>query len=78
MAGKYTESEEISLACLESHERVLGKDHPETLSSLNSLAVQYRKEERWLEAEPMLLRAYESRRRVLGDEHPRTLASMNG
>ncbi len=58
----------------EAQERVLGPDHPETLVSLNSLAVLYGDQERYKEAEALYRRILEARERVLGKEHPDTLS----
>jgi tetratricopeptide (TPR) repeat protein len=55
----------------------LGEDHPDTLDSVNVLAVQYKYQSRYDEAERLYLRTLETRRSVLGDEHPDTLDSMN-
>ena len=49
---------------LEAQERVLGPDHPETLVSLNNLAVLYDDQERYKEAEALYRRALEARERV--------------
>jgi len=47
---------------------VLGKEHPNTLQSVNTLAELYRAEGRLAEAEPLYKRALEGRERVLGNE----------
>ena len=62
---------------LEACERVLGKEHPDTLTSVNNLADLYQAQGRYGEAEPLYKRALEARERVLGKEHPDTLASVN-
>jgi tetratricopeptide (TPR) repeat protein len=62
---------------LESRERVLGKEHPQTLTSVNSLAECLRALGDAAGALPLHRRALESRERVLGKEHPDTLASVN-
>lgn len=55
---------------------LLGEEHPDTLTSLNGLAMIYRDQRRWKAAEALDLRVMEMRRRVLGEEHPDTLASV--
>ena len=62
---------------LESSERVLGKEHPQTLLSVNSLAVCLYALGDAAGALPLHRRALESRERVLGNEHPQTLESVN-
>jgi CHAT domain-containing protein len=56
---------------------VLGRDHPDTLSSVNNLAGLYRATGRFEKAEPLYERALEGRERVLGRDHPDTLGSVN-
>ena len=58
---------------LEARERVLGKEHPDTLGSVNNLAALYHDQGRYGEAEPLYKRALEASERVLGKEHPDTL-----
>jgi CHAT domain-containing protein len=56
---------------------VLGKEHPNTLSSVNNLAALYYAQGRFGEAEPLNQRALEASERVLGKEHPDTLKSLS-
>ncbi len=56
---------------------VLGAEHPQTLRSLNNLAVLYQAQGRYGEAEPLYRRALETSERALGAEHPQTLNSFN-
>jgi tetratricopeptide (TPR) repeat protein len=62
---------------LEASERVLGPEHPHTLTSVNNLAVLLRSKGDNAGAEPLYRRALEARERVLGPEHPNTLKSVN-
>jgi hypothetical protein len=62
---------------LESSERVLGPEHPDTLRSLYSLASCMRDVGDAAGALPLSRRALESCERVLGPEHPDTLISVN-
>ncbi|KAF2191620.1 putative kinesin [Zopfia rhizophila CBS 207.26] len=57
--------------------RVLGSEHPSTLTSMANLASTYRNQGRWKEAEELEVQVMETRKRVLGAEHPSTLTSMN-
>jgi len=75
--GRYAEAEPLYLETLETRKRVLGDDHPDTLHSMNNLAIVYLDQGRYAEAEPLHLETLETRKRVLGDDHPNTLASMN-
>jgi hypothetical protein len=39
---------------LTANKKVLGRDHPDTLPSLNNLAVLYQDQDRYAEVEPLL------------------------
>jgi len=58
-------------------ERVLGPDHPGTLSSRNNLALAYQAAGRAAEAIPLLEQTLAARERVLRPDHPDTLTSRN-
>ena len=62
---------------LESRERVLGSEHPDTLSSVDDLAVCLSALGDAAGALPLYRRGLESRERVLGADHPQTLGSVN-
>ncbi len=55
----------------------LGPEHPDTLASVNNLAILYQAQGRYGEAEPLFQRALGAREKVLGPEHPNTLISIN-
>ncbi|KAF8534119.1 hypothetical protein BDD12DRAFT_757914, partial [Trichophaea hybrida] len=61
---------------METKKRVLGQEHPDTLTSVNNLASKFCKQGRLQEAEELLVQVMETRKRVLGQEHPDTLTSM--
>jgi len=58
-------------------ERVLGPDHPDTLTSRNNLAYAYVSAGRAAEAIPLHEQTLADRERVLGPDHPDTLGSRN-
>jgi len=58
-------------------ERLLGPDHPHTLTSRNNLAAAYRAAGRTAEAIPLYQQALAAFERVLGPDHPDTLGSRN-
>jgi len=62
---------------LDSCERVLGIEHPNTLAAVNNLAECMRALGDAAGALPLYRRALESCERVLGKEHPNTLTSVN-
>jgi Tetratricopeptide repeat len=61
---------------LEMTKRVLGHEHPDTLTSMGNLASTYWNQGRWTEAEELNVQELETRKRVLGYEHPDTLTSI--
>jgi len=75
--GLTAKSEPHLLRALELRKRSLGRDHPDTLGTMNSLAVLYWVEGRYDEAEPLFVATIEASRKVLGNDHPSTLASMH-
>jgi len=60
---------------LATQRRVLGPEHPATLSTQDNLANILQAEHRYAEAEPLSQQAFDIRRRVLGPDHPDTAAS---
>ena len=75
--GRYNEAEVSIKQVMETRKRVLGAEHPDTLTSMANLASTYRNQGRWKEAEELEVQVMETRKRVLGAEHPSTLTSMN-
>ena len=63
---------------LADHVRILGADHPDTLSCRNNLAVAYFAAGRIDEAITLYEQNLAVRERVLGPEHPSTLTSRHG
>ena len=62
---------------LELREKVLGVEHPDTLMSMNNLAMVLQAQGKYEAAEEMHRQTLELREKVLGPEHPDTLTSMN-
>jgi hypothetical protein len=58
--GRWMDAEELFVQVMETRKRVLGEEHPSTLTSIANLASTYGNQGRWKEAE----------------EHPDTLTSM--
>ena len=55
---------------METNIRVLGEEHPDTLTSMANLALTCLDQGRWKQAEELDVRVMETRKRVLGEEHP--------
>jgi hypothetical protein len=58
-------------------ERLLGRDHPDTLNARNSLAAAYQATGRAADAIPLFEHILVAQQRVLGPNHPDTLTSQN-
>jgi tetratricopeptide (TPR) repeat protein len=75
--GKIVDSERTLVRSLKIFLRILGAEHPDTLWSMNNLALTYTAEGRTGEAAALLEQVLEKDRQILGAEHPDTLRSMN-
>ena len=75
--GKYKQALENDKASYESRQALLGEKHPDTLTSLNNLAVDYKNLGLFDEALKAAKKAYDLRKLVLGEDHPATLTSLN-
>jgi tetratricopeptide (TPR) repeat protein len=58
-------------------EELLGPDHPDTATGLNSLASLHHAQGRYDDAEPLYTRALTIREEILGPDHPDTVISLN-
>jgi Tetratricopeptide repeat len=61
---------------IEARKTVVGQEHPNTLTSMASLAPTYRNQGRFREAEELEVQVVRTRKRVLGQEHPSMLSRM--
>lgn len=75
--GLYDKAESLQEQVMEMRRRVLGAEHPDTLSSIGNLALTYTLQSRWDKAEPLQVHVVETTKRVLGTEHLGTLVSIN-
>jgi eukaryotic-like serine/threonine-protein kinase len=74
--GLYPRAQSLDQRALDIQRRVLGPEHPDTLSSMNNMANVLSAEGRYPEAEKLQRETLDIRRRVLGPEHPQTLQSL--
>ncbi|KAF2022729.1 hypothetical protein EK21DRAFT_82553, partial [Setomelanomma holmii] len=72
----YNEAEGLFVQVMETFKRMLGDDHPSTLTSMANLASTLWDQGRWKEAEELEVQVMETFKRVLEDEYPDTLTSM--
>jgi tetratricopeptide (TPR) repeat protein len=76
-SGHWREAEDLFVQAMETSLRVLGQEHPSTLTSMANLASTYRNQGRWKEAEELFVQVMETSLRVRGQEHPDSLTSVN-
>ncbi|KUL81720.1 hypothetical protein ZTR_09466 [Talaromyces verruculosus] len=76
LQGGYKEAEEMIRCAVEAREKVLGVEHPDTLTSLSHLGHVLSSQGKYEEAEAMYRSAVETREKMLGIEHPDTLTSV--
>jgi Tfp pilus assembly protein PilF len=75
--GILRQAEAYFRRALQARERVLGPEHPNTLTSVNNLAFCLQAKGDAIAAEPLYRRALQAREQVLGPQHPDTLTSVN-
>jgi tetratricopeptide (TPR) repeat protein len=75
--GKISDSERISVQAVKINTEILGDDHPDTLTTMDNLALTYGDQGRTAEAAALHEEVLEKSRRILGDDHPATLTTMN-
>ncbi len=75
--GMADQAVSLCAKALASREAVLGSDHPETLSSMNSLAAAYQEAGKPGLAVPLHEHALRLNKTIQGPDHPDTLTTMN-
>jgi tetratricopeptide (TPR) repeat protein len=75
--GLYEAAEPHLRRALEIRHKLLGDDHPDTLTTMYDLGIVLHDLGRLAEAEPLYRVSLEGRRRILGAEHPETLMSID-
>ena len=74
--GDWNNAEQLEVQVIDMRKKLLGAEHPDTLSSMGDLAVTYRYQGKWIEAEQLQVQVMDMSKRLLGAEHPDTLRSM--
>ena len=75
--GSIVEAVQLSQAALKVSKEIFGREHENTLSSMEILGLAYSLGGRWKEAEELQMQVMKTRKRKLGEEDPDTLTSMN-
>ena len=74
--GDWKHAEQLGVQVLDMRKKLLGAEHPDTLTSMAGLAGIYSSQGKWNEAEQLGVQVLEMRKKLLGAEHPDTLISM--
>jgi hypothetical protein len=75
--GKPSDAEAEFRQVLDARQRVLGPDHPDTLTTRHEIARMLADEGKPAEAEAEFRQVFDVRLRVLGPDHPATLATRS-
>ncbi|KAG9235723.1 Tetratricopeptide repeat-domain-containing protein [Amylocarpus encephaloides] len=70
--GRWKEAEDLFVLVMETRKRVLGQEHPDTLTSMNNLAFSWKQLGRSEEAIKLLEECVILGSQVLGLNHPNT------
>ena len=72
--GKYEAAEEMNRRALEGREKALGKEYPDTLTSVYRLAFLFHQQQQYEAASVLYQRASNGFEGVLGPKHPTIVA----
>jgi hypothetical protein len=67
---------QLEVQVMDMRKKLLGAEHPDTLTSIANIASTYRNHEMWNEAEQLEVQVMDMRKKLLGAEHPHTLTSI--
>ena len=74
--GDFNNAEQLRVQVMNMRNKLLGAEHPDTLTSMANLASTYRNQGRWNEAEQLEVQVMDMRKKLLGAEHSKTITSM--
>lgn len=77
MIGMYDEARQMYQKTLELLIELRGLEHPDTLSTMEGLAIVLRHQEKYDEAEQIHQQVLPLRKKILGPKHPDTLSSLD-
>jgi len=77
ISGQRDRALEMQEDILKIRIRLLGRDHPETLQTMNNLAITYNDDNQWDKAVKLQKEVLEARIKSRGEGHPDTLLAMN-
>ena len=74
--GRWKEAEELDVQVMETKTRVLGAEHPDTLTSMNNLAFTWKGQGRVAEDIKLMEKCVQLQALVLGADHPHNTCSF--
>ena len=66
----------MQVQVLDTRNRILGVEHPNTINAMAHLAATYQNWGKYTEAEKLQMQALDTRNRILGVEHTKTINAM--
>ncbi|KAF1952875.1 hypothetical protein CC80DRAFT_495015 [Byssothecium circinans] len=73
---RWNEAEDMLVRVMETRKRILGNEHPDTLTAMGNLAFMFKSQSRNKEAILLIEACFQLRKRVLGHHHPHTESSL--
>ena len=74
--GDWRHAEQLGVQVLDMRKKLLGAEHPYTLTSMGNLASTFLNQGKWNEAEQLQVQVLDMCKKLLGAEHPDTLTSL--
>ena len=74
--GYTKEAEILQIKVLDTRNKILGVEHPDTIRAMASIASTNRDLGKYTEAEKLETQVMDARKRILGGEHPDTIHAM--
>jgi tetratricopeptide (TPR) repeat protein len=75
--GRWNDAAVSQKEVLEKRQRILGDEHPSTITAISNLAITLSDQGKLDKAASMKREVLEKRQRILGDEHPSTITAMS-
>ncbi|KAJ9134829.1 hypothetical protein NKR19_g8522 [Coniochaeta hoffmannii] len=75
--GRWKEAESLEMQVMEARKRVLGEEHPDTLTSMHNLAFTWHVQGRISEGLRLMEQCVQLQQRMLGQDHPHTMSSCS-
>jgi len=74
--GYFMEAENLENEVLDTRNRILGVEHPETIRAMANLGATYHSLGKYTKSEKLGIQVLDARNRILGVEHPDTIFAM--